>query len=236
MQTQRKWSKGPEYKEQRVYSAYLQSWFKGLKKDISALEWFWVKKVFLCLFLLVQCIVVFPQNVSNLGFGAEGGYRSSPGTSGLVLDYKIKKRAGIYLVYGAERGPISSYSGGFHFYFLQTKLQPCIGLNYSFLPQSHEFSIGSTDSDKSYYKTTQHQFASFSIGGRLLMLTDSPKKKYYGAFSMYLSYRYLIQNENIIFTRGVFSPNREDSILTRTGGGLGIGLRFIWYLNRRGTT
>jgi len=191
-------------------------------------------KIGVLLILMFSILPCYSQDKLNIGVGVNAGYRSTFGEGGFMTSLRVKNHIDIYggVSFGKFMGV--GISGGINTYFLNTKLQPLIGLSYNNF-SGNQFSIGNSEVDEGYYKVNPTQFFVFSFGCRRILKFDDSSAKGFMAFVPSVTYRYYNPEYKVIYISGVYNSSDANRINNWIGNGIGFNVSLIFYIGFRKT-
>ncbi|MBK7035752.1 MAG: hypothetical protein IPH42_05270 [Bacteroidetes bacterium] len=168
---------------------------------------------------------------SQFGAGFMVGYKGIVSDGGVIVEYKYSNRFDTY--FGLSYTDFSGlgYVVGTDIFFTNYSWQPCLllGFNRQFGGYSY---TGDTIEVKTDYLIKGYNSYIAAIGVRKILFEKSDALGFM-SFTPYICYRYTYPESKLIFLDDYENEAREDRINSRISGGIGGGLKVVYFLNRK---
>lgn len=174
---------------------------------------------------------IYSQSISSLGFGAQVGYKTQTNDGGIVFEYKYKNNFDTYLSLNHAKFSGLGFSVGFDKYFLNSSIQPCIGVAFN-KQFGDDFYMGETNVNRTDYIIKPINNYIIGIGVRKIFYFDDPKSNGFFAITPFINYRVTSPQAIIIIEDGVFDDDRNAKLEQRLNSGLGIGIKVLYFIGK----
>ncbi|MBX7052555.1 MAG: hypothetical protein K1X54_11015 [Flavobacteriales bacterium] len=180
--------------------------------------------------ILVICIFSFNTSFSQkgvfFGFGADVGYKGVNNTYSFVVDIHYRNRISLYFGNADDKFSGFGWGGGINLHLLNTNWQPVIGCGYNTL-KSNSFYTGEDSLSRSDYFVPRSRNVVAIIGVHKILRDDDGSANRFASVTPYISYRYSLEDNEVILLDGFNNGPQRDKINRRTGPGFGFGLKLV---------
>ncbi len=187
-------------------------------------------KKYLLILLLSISSLTFAQVKSHFGAGFMIGYKGIVSDGGVIAEYKYSNRFDAYFGLSFTDFSGLGYVVGADIFLTNYSWQPCLllGFNRQFGGYSY---TGDTTELKTDYLIKGYNSYVAAIGVRKILFE---KKEALGfmSFTPYFCYRYTYPESKVIFLDNYINEAREDRINSRISGGIGGGIKIVYFLHR----
>lgn len=188
-----------------------------------------MRRILSIVFLIIS-INSFTQRNVHVGIGGNGGYKSMFGEGGITINLLILKHFDLFGgIISAKFNGVGYAFGSNITFLLNKKWRPVISVSYNKF-SGKKFFIG-TEQEKSEYEVKAHSFIVPSIGLQTQIQFDDSSSKGYLYFKPYLSYRFNLLENKVLWVGGDYRLDREEIINKRIGSGFGIGMQLVYFFD-----